>query len=86
MLAIVEVFGSNELFVLSLKFEGKYVPSDFWDHPTLIVEASGFGQNWKNGSVDNEGYFVLINQISGQALTASENDTLKTEKSMIYNT
>ena len=53
----------------------------FWDYPTLIVEASGFGQNWKNGSVDNEGYFVLINQISGQALTASKNDTLKTEKS-----
>ena len=35
--------------------------------------------------MDNEGYFVLINQISGEALTASENDTLKTEKSMIYN-
>ena len=49
------------------------------------MEASGFGQNWENGPVDNEGYFVLINQISGQALTASENDTLKTEKSMIYN-
>ena len=77
---LVEVFGPNEFFVLSLKLR----ENTFWDYPTLIVEASGFGQNWKNGSVDNEGYFVLINQISGQALTASTNDTLKTEKSMTY--
>ena len=46
------------------------------------LKQENWRQEWENGTVDDKGYFVIINPTSGKVLTAAEDGNLSIEKSM----
>ena len=80
-------FQSDGYFILNIKNikKNKVLETGEFHNDTSIslqpFKPLNWGQKWKKGRTDKEGYFVLINPRFGKVLTAATNVTLKLDKS-----